>query len=72
MNKGDRIVARSIIPGVPNMVVVFKGFQETGFPELPGFGLYDLTADLPGHTKHSTVSKDTIEGCGYVLPDDAV
>lgn len=70
-NKGDRFVARSIVPGVPNVVVIFKGMQETGFDDFPAFAIYDLIEDIPGHPKDSTVSKDTLEQSGYVLPNEA-
>jgi len=70
-NKGDKFIARSMVPGVPNLVVVYKGMQETGFDDFPAFAVYDLTADIPGHPKYSTVGRDTIEQSGYVLPNEA-
>jgi hypothetical protein len=69
--KGDKFIAKSIVPGVPDVLIVFKGMQETGFEEFPAFALYDLTADIPGHPKDSTVGRDTLEESGYVLPKEA-
>lgn len=44
---------------------VFIGRQE--FPGRPGFELYNLTADIPGHPVHSTVSRETLEAAGYII-----
>lgn len=68
---GDRFVAKSMVSGFPDLIVVFKGIQETGFESFPDFAMYDLTTDLPNHPKYSTVSKDTIHASGYVLQHDA-
>ena len=71
-NKGDKFLAKSIVPGVPDVIVIFKGIQETEFEdEFPSFALYDLTEDIPEHPKNSTVSKTTLEESGYVLPQEA-
>lgn len=68
---GDKFIAKSMVSGFPDLIVVFKGIQETGFENFPDFAVYDLTVDLPGHPKHSTVSKDTLYASGYVLQHDA-
>jgi hypothetical protein len=70
-NIGDKFIARSLVPGVPAITVVYIGMQETGFKEFPDFALYNLTSDLPGHPTHSTVGKDVLEENGFVLPPEA-
>jgi len=42
-------------------LATFAGFQE-GIPELniPGFNLWNLTRDIPGHPTGSTVSERTL------------
>lgn len=50
---------------------VFIGYQE-GLPAtdtrdaVPGFALYNLTADIPGHPVGSTVSADTLRAAGFL------
>ncbi len=68
---GDRFVAKSLVLGLPDLTVIFRGIQETGFEGFPDFAMYDLTTSIPGHPKYSTVSKDTIKESGFVLPNDA-
>jgi hypothetical protein len=68
---GDTFVAKSLVPGFPDLTVIFKGIQETGFENFPDFAVYDLTEDIPGHPKDSTVSRDTIEENGYILDSKA-
>lgn len=68
---GDRFIARSLVPEVAPINVIFIGMQETGFPEFPDFAMYNLTSNLPGHPVHSTVSRDTLEENGYILPTEA-
>jgi hypothetical protein len=68
---GDRFIVCSLVPGVPNMAVIFIGMQETDCEDYPAFALYNLTEDIPGHSEHSTISRDTLEGNGYVFPNDA-
>lgn len=45
----------------------FKAVQE-GHGHFPDYELYDLTADIPGHPKGSTVSGDTLKEAGYTIP----
>jgi len=71
VKQGTKFVVNSRVPGVHTMTVVFTGLQETGFPDFPAFSLYDLIEDLPAHPKGSTVSRNTLEGHGYVFPADA-
>lgn len=44
----------------------FIGVQE--MPGGPGFDLYNLTADIPGHPKGSSVSRETLEKAGFTVP----
>ena len=67
---GDKFIAKSMVPGFSTITVIFRGVQ-LGVAHIPDFALYDLTTDLPGHPKSSTVTKDTIEISGYSLPHDA-
>lgn len=70
-NKGDKFLARSIVPGVENQIVIFEGIQEVGFEGYPDFSLYTLTQRIEGHSQGSTVSRDTLEEHGFVLSQDA-
>jgi hypothetical protein len=67
---GDVFVAVSLVPGVSNQKVIFRHVQP-GFEELPSISMYDLTEDISGHPKDSTVSRNTLEESGYVLPQEA-
>jgi hypothetical protein len=69
-NKGDRFLITSVVPGVLNQEVVFRGIQ-LGFEELPATALYDLTKNIEGHTVGSTLARSTLEEYGYVFPPDA-
>jgi len=69
-NKGDKFLVKSIVPGVLNQEIIFKGIQP-GFDEFPALALYDLTADIEGHPKGSTVTRPTLEEYGFVLPSEA-
>lgn len=44
-----------------SQIATFAGYQE-GLPELglPGFNLWNLTRDIPGHPTGSTVSEKTL------------
>ena len=53
---------------VRSMEVVYIGMQETGFPEIPDFPLYNLTKDIPGHPTHSTLCREELEKAGYMFP----
>jgi hypothetical protein len=39
-----------------------------GFDDVPSVELFNLTADIPGHCKESTVSRQTLESAGYFVP----
>jgi hypothetical protein len=69
--KGDKFVAKSIVPGITDQVVEFVGIQDIGVEGYPSFGLYNLTQGIAGHPAHSTVSKATLTDYGFVLSDDA-
>ena len=68
---GDRFTLSSLVPNIVPILVVFRGIQETGFEDVPGFPLYDITEDLPGHPAQSTLSRETLEEFGYSFPSDA-
>lgn len=59
-------VLAQIEPGTP-APADFIGIQE-GTGRIPGFELYNLTQDIPGHPAGSTVSRETLESAGYKLP----
>ncbi len=46
---------------------VYIGHQE-GFGNHPGFDMFNLTRDLPGHPEGSTVSRQTLEEAGFHVP----
>lgn len=46
----------------------YLGLQN-GFSFIPDVHLWNLTEDIPGHPKHSTVSSETLIKAGYRLPD---
>ena len=46
----------------------FLGIQE-GFGSIPAIELWNLTQDIEGHVSGSTVSRQTLEAKGYVLPN---
>jgi hypothetical protein len=69
---GMEFIAKSLVPGLPDLVVVFIGKQEWGKrTDFPPIALYNLTTDLPLHPKDSTVSRQTIEQHGYALQNEA-
>lgn len=47
----------------------YQGYQ-AGNPggKLPGFHLYTLLEDIPGHNKGSTISEHTLRNLGYAVP----
>ena len=47
---------------------VYRGFQE-GCGELPGFDLYNLLVDIPGHCAGSTVTAKTLLAAGLEIPE---
>ena len=55
-------------PLTPLAPAVYLGYQP-GYLHLPGFDLYQLTEDIPGHPKDSNVSGDTLRKLGYALPN---
>jgi hypothetical protein len=70
-NKGDKFLAKSIVPHVQDQIVEFVGIQEIGIEDYPSFAIYNLTQDIAGHPKNSTVSKSTLIDYGFVLPEEA-
>jgi hypothetical protein len=72
-NKGDKFLAKSIVPNVQDQMVEFVGIQSVGIDdeEYPPFAMYNLTQDIAGHPAQSTVARDTLTDYGFVLPEDA-
>lgn len=69
VNDAERSIATG--PGIEKRrpaPATFRGVQETGLDNFPAFELYDLTEDIPGHPKGSTVSRQTLERAGYHVP----
>lgn len=57
----------------PPAPVVYVGMQEglpaaNGRPAIPGFEIFNLTQDIPGHSKGSTVTRETLEKAGFAVP----
>lgn len=57
----------------PQAPAVYVGLQEGlpaagGRPAVPGFEIFNLTADIPGHSKGSTVTRETLEKAGFDVP----
>lgn len=49
--------------------VRYLGLQR-GIPgKVPDQALFNLTEDIPGHPKGSTVSRETLEKAGYEVPE---
>lgn len=62
-------VAQQIAQTEPRLApAVFTGVQETGLPGRPPFPIYNLTEDVPGYSKGSTVAGPTLERLGFTLP----
>ena len=70
-NRGDRFLAKSILPNLVDQEVIFEGIQEVGLNDYPDFPLYTLTQDIAGHVKGSTLSRDTLTDYGFVLESEA-
>ena len=47
---------------------IYVGVQP-GCGVMPDFALFNLTADLPGHPRGSTVSEQTLRSAGYDVPE---
>jgi hypothetical protein len=57
----------------PPAPAVFVGLQEGlpaagGRPAIAGFEIFNLTQDIPGHSKGSTVTRETLEKAGFDVP----
>jgi hypothetical protein len=70
-NKGDRFLAKSVVPGVIDQEVIFEGIQKVGFDNFPDFALYTLTKQIYDYPVGSTFGRDTLEDFGYVLESEA-
>lgn len=55
--------------GAPVAQVTPKGYQP-GYQDVPGFELFNLEHDIPGHPKGSTVTAASIEEAGYRMPPE--
>jgi len=70
--RGDRFLAKSIVPNQQDQFVIFEGIQEVGINDYPDFALYTLTKPIGSrHIAGSTLSRDTLEDCGYMLESEA-
>ncbi len=47
---------------------VYRGYQP-GFDDVPGFDLYNLLVDIPGHCAGSTVTAKTLLAAGLEIPE---
>jgi hypothetical protein len=52
---------------LPEAPAAFLGWQEC--PGREAFPLFNLTADIPGHPRNSTVSHVTLMRAGYRVPE---
>lgn len=63
------VVPPEVAPGPQVAPVVYRGYQE-GFRNVPGYHLYNLTADLgPKLVKGSTVTEESLLKAGYTIPE---
>jgi hypothetical protein len=54
-------------PPLPMAPAVFFAIQRCD-GLMPDFALYNLTADIPGHPRNSTVSEADLRKAGYDVP----
>ncbi len=54
-------------PTAPVAPAFYVGWQE-GANQFPGFSLYTLLEEIPGHAQWSTVSGKTLVDAGFMLP----
>ncbi len=54
-----------------SLTSVYRGFQE-GFDDVPGFHLYNLLVDIPGHCAGSTVTAKTLRAAGLEVPSTPI
>jgi len=55
-------------PEQPQAPAVFHSIQPPMIPGQQPIELWNLTEDIPGHPKGSTVSRSTLEKAGYIVP----
>lgn len=65
-NKGTFDATNPDIRFMPEAPAEYKGLMDLGVG--PPLLLYNLTADIPGHPKGSTVSAQTLTKAGFTLP----
>ena len=53
-------------PLAPVVFLAARAFSD--MPYDPDMELWNLTADVPGHPRRSTVTRRTLEGLGYYVP----
>jgi len=58
-------------PGFPAPAVFLAPTIFAGEPYVLAQELWNLTADVPGHPKGSTVTRGTLEALGYQVPHHA-
>jgi len=65
----NRLVSGATPPLPPVAPATFLGYQKLNDQGLEQpLELWTLTADIPGHSVSSTVSRMTLEKAGYVVP----
>ena len=70
-NKGERFLAKSFVSGMSDQMVIFEGIQKVGFEGYPDFSIYTLTQSIDMHPKGSTLSRETLLDCGFILESKA-
>jgi hypothetical protein len=70
--RGDRFLAKSIVPNQQDQEVIFEGIQEVDIDSFPDFALYTLTKPIGSkHVIGSTLARNTLEDYGYMLESEA-
>jgi hypothetical protein len=58
----------AVQPSSRKLAPAVFAFRQPAYGSLTGFDCYNLTADVPGHPKNSTVSEHTLRKLGYYVP----
>jgi len=65
---GLRATPRKVVRDKAPMAPAFYVGWQPGTDHFPGFYLYTLIEDIPGHPQWSTVSDKTLQAAGFQLP----
>jgi hypothetical protein len=69
MQRGDKVLVHSVIPGVPSQEIIYIGEQQMDLEGTVFMSLWNLTKNIEGHPIGSTVTTQTLEEeAGYILP----